>query len=431
MVDESEILNHHLREIEQINLILKKLVKAKEEKNFTSTQSNLYPFSNDDELSQLENLTVKLNEKSELIKNSDSSSDLLTKIHHELRTPIVPIKSYTEMLLNGHYGKLTDQQVQKINHIKSNIVQLENAVLTLFTKERFQNLTKNQKDQPHKIKELEQEKTLLKKLIQSEEQKSIKLTKKHYLTIVVSAITIAVIVSSYSVYVVNLIGEQYRVPNPEPVKSSYIIQNLKGDTIDTWLSWRLVDGSVLYVNILNADSYPRKAELIKEVILSDEGIEIDDSLLHKGPKGSTSTYYLGWAGALQKASDNPTQFYIPNKLEIIESAKGEGGITITLTNMRNGDGYSGFTKSIADESQNQILKSDITIYGVDNLSDNQFKTILRHELGHALGLAHSTAPEDLMYPTVQTEFPYISECDLDAIISLYDGSKNSEVVCEK
>lgn len=215
------------------------------------------------------------------------------------------------------------------------------------------------------------------------------------------------------------------------LKSNYLIQNLKGDTIDTWLSWRLVDGTVLYVNILNADRYPEKAELIKEVILSDEAIEIDDSLLHKGPKGSTSTYYLGWAGALQKAADNPTQFYIPNKLELIESSRGEGSITITLTNMRNGDGYSGFTKSIADESQNQILKSDITIYEVDNLSDNQFKTILRHELGHALGLAHSTAPEDLMYPTVQTEFPYISECDVDALVELYDGSQKSEVVCEK
>jgi len=44
-------------------------------------------------------------------------------------------------------------------------------------------------------------------------------------------------------------------------------------------------------------------------------------------------------------------------------------------------------------------------------------------------LAHSTAPEDLMYPTIETNFPYISECDVDAMEGLYDGA-NTSVVCE-
>jgi len=51
-------------------------------------------------------------------------------------------------------------------------------------------------------------------------------------------------------------------------------------------------------------------------------------------------------------------------------------------------------------------------------------------LGHALGLAHSTATEDLMFPTIETDYPYISSCDIDAIILLYDGGKKSEVTCE-
>jgi predicted Zn-dependent protease len=28
--------------------------------------------------------------------------------------------------------------------------------------------------------------------------------------------------------------------------------------------------------------------------------------------------------------------------------------------------------------------------------------IIRHEFGHVAGLAHATAPEDLMYPVIQT-----------------------------
>jgi len=143
-------------------------------------------------------------------------------------------------------------------------------------------------------------------------------------------------------------------------------------------------------------------------------------------KGVTSTYYLGWKGALEAASaEKETELYIPKNFEIIESGKGEGEITIEFTNMRNGDGYSGYTISIADDSQNQILKSRITIYEIDSLTDNQLAMIIRHELGHAIGLAHSTAPEDLMAPTIT------SECDIDAIIQLYDGSQNSQVVCEK
>lgn len=282
----------------------------------------------------------------------------------------------------------------------------------------------------HHSKEAEMIKKILEKSISKEKQKNQKLSRKHILSMAGAAIVIAAISAGYSLLVVDLVGQEYRVDNIGEVKSSYVIQNLRGDTIDTWLSWRLVEGTVLHVNVIDSQKYPDKMDIIKEVVASDEAIEIDNSLLHKGPKGTSSLYYVGWAGALAEASKKPTEMYIPAKFEIIESQRGEGDITIRLTNMQSGDGYSGFTKSIADDSQNQILKSEITIYAVDALSKAQFETILRHELGHALGLAHSTAPEDLMHPIIETEFPYISECNVNAIVSLYDGGKNSEVVCE-
>ena len=282
----------------------------------------------------------------------------------------------------------------------------------------------------HDTKELEMAKKFLEQKISTEEEKNLKLSRKHILTIAGFAVIIAGISVGYSLLVVDLAGQEHRMPNLGEVRSNYVIQNLRGDTIDTWLSWRLVEGTILHVNVINMQDFPDKAEIIKKVVSSDEAIEIDNSLLHKGQKGTTSVYYIGWAGALDKASENPTELYIPNEFEVIESKQGEGDITIRLTNLRNGDGYSGFTKSIADESQNQILKSEITIYEVDKLSDAQFETILRHELGHALGLAHSTAPEDLMHPTIETEFPYISDCTIDAIVSLYNGSQKSQIICE-
>lgn len=251
------------------------------------------------------------------------------------------------------------------------------------------------------------------------------------MVITLAAVILSAIVGAYSLYVVQLVGQQYRVANLGNLQSNYVIQNLKGDTIDTWLSWRLVSGSVIHVGIINGDQYPEKIPIIEKVVLSQESLEIDDSLLHKGPKGSTSTYYIGWAGALKEASKDPTQLYVPSILEITHSQNGAGEITITLTDLKSADGYSGYTKSIVDESKNQILKSEITIYDAKKLSNTQFEAILRHELGHAFGLAHSTAPEDLMHPVISTEYPYVSECDIDAITSLYNGGKKSEVTCEK
>jgi len=281
-----------------------------------------------------------------------------------------------------------------------------------------------------KSKELEQEKILLKEDSESDKKISVAFHKKYYKVVAVFVIIIVCVVSAYSFYTVQLIGEQYSVKNMAPAPTGYVIQNLQGDTINTWLSWRLIAGTTLYVNVINAKEYPDKMKLINGVINDNASVQIDDSLLHKGQQGTTSTYYLGWKGALD-SMEKTTQFYIPTKFDIIQSPQGVGDITIILTDDTSGDGYSGYTKSIADGTQNQILKSKITIYEVSKLNNNQFSTILRHEFGHALGLAHSTAPEDLMHATIQTDYPYISQCDIDAIGKLYDGGKSSEVVCKK
>jgi len=221
------------------------------------------------------------------------------------------------------------------------------------------------------------------------------------------------------------------VEEPYGLKSKYVTENLRGDTIDGWKFWNIVPASALIVNIVNSDQLDDDKILsIKETITSYETKLIDDSLTHKGPKGTSSTYYLGWTGSLKDAAElYPTKYPIPNNFDIIESKRGEGDILILLSKVKDSDGYAGFTKSIVDG--NEILKTYITIYDVNNLSDNHLSTIMRHEMGHALGLAHSTAPEDLMYPMIETEFPYISECDVSAIVALYNGEIQGQVVCEK
>jgi len=214
-------------------------------------------------------------------------------------------------------------------------------------------------------------------------------------------------------------------------QSKYFIQNLRGDSLDTWKSWRLF-GTAMNVNIIAPNNISNeKIMIVSNAISSMEAQEIDDSLTHKGPKGTSSMYYFGWQGALNDIANKveQTKYQLPLEFNIMESNGGEGDVVITLSNIRDTDGYTGYTKSVVEGSE--ILKSFITIYDVSNLSNAQLETITRHEFGHALGLGHSTATEDLMAPTIDMTYPYISECNVSAIVDLYNGGEGSRTICEK
>ncbi len=214
-------------------------------------------------------------------------------------------------------------------------------------------------------------------------------------------------------------------------QSKYFVENLRGDSLVTWKSWRLVEPT-MNVNLIVPNNIPEeKANIVIEAISSMEAIEIDDSLVKNGPAGSTSLYYLGWKGALNDVNNKKinTEYVLPLDFNIMNSSRGEGDIIVTLSNLKDTDGFTGYTKSIIDG--NEILKSFITIYDTANLSNEQLATIARHEFGHALGLGHSTAPEDLMAPTIDMTYPFISECNVAAMIDLYNGNEGSKTICEK
>ncbi|MCV0392043.1 MAG: matrixin family metalloprotease [Nitrosopumilus sp.] len=213
------------------------------------------------------------------------------------------------------------------------------------------------------------------------------------------------------------------------IKSSFVIQNLRGDTIDTWIAWKINDRN-LNINLVNSPEItPERLKIVQDTLMSQKTLEIDDALMHKGPKGKTSTYYMGWSGALQSIQID-AKYPIPSDIVFGTTNSKSGDVLIHLTNDANADGYTAYTTAIADESNNQLLKASITVYSIDRLSDSDLATIIRHEMGHALGLAHSTDPDDLMHPVIGTDYPYISGCNIDAIISLYDGSQNNQVICK-
>jgi hypothetical protein len=271
----------------------------------------------------------------------------------------------------------------------------------------------------HQEKNLSQEITQIQKEIKKSQSKTLIITELSLLPVVV----LLILISGLGNSIMDFTNDE-----TTSFKTRHLIEDLRGDTVDTWKSWRLV-GTTLNVNVLNAKGLSEnRIDVIKNAITSEESLEIDDSLTHKGPKGFSSSYFTGWAGALKHIASKDTLYNIPTDFNVITSNGGEGDVIITLSNLRDGDGYTGYTKSVVDG--NEILKSFITIYDVTNLTDEQLGTILRHEFGHAIGLGHSTAPEDLMAPNIDMTVPYISECNINAVIDLYNGIQGS-TVCEK
>lgn len=124
-VDES----HEIRELRQINLLMKKLLEKKEEAEQNKKSNDV--LHRIKELEQLNFITKKLVDKLVSKRNTNLSEEFLIKLHHELRTPLVPIKGYTDMLLGEHFGKITEEQRKRLEAIKSSVTQLHEALFDM------------------------------------------------------------------------------------------------------------------------------------------------------------------------------------------------------------------------------------------------------------------------------------------------------------
>lgn len=116
---------HILREAEQVNMLLKKILEKKEYENTSNHDLMSH------RISELEQTSLMAKKFIEQILDGNSTvitDDLLEKIHHNIRTPLTPIKGYTDMLLSENFGKLNEDQKQKLKLVSENIKQLENNI---------------------------------------------------------------------------------------------------------------------------------------------------------------------------------------------------------------------------------------------------------------------------------------------------------------
>jgi len=248
-----------------------------------------------------------------------------------------------------------------------------------------------------------------------------KLSAKTILKIEMVILPVIVILLAY-----YLTTNQLLVDTSPQIKTGYLVENLHGESIYTWTHWNLADGQDLTVNIVNSDYVnPDKIASIKEAILSTEVVQVTRSLFENESPNGIAPHYKGWKGALEQIY--ASKYNLPKDFTVIESERGEGNIIITLSKLKDEDGYGGYTKIITDGPQ--LLKAFVTIYEADKLDNSQISAIVRHEFGYALGLKHSSDPGNLMHEAIKTDHPYISPCDIDGIQSSYDGKVTSNILC--
>ena len=81
--------------------------------------------------------TIKEKEE-EARKTEIAKDEFLAMITHELKTPLVPIQGYVDILLSEHLGKLTDKQKERIEIIKSSSETLLSLISDLLDAQKLE-----------------------------------------------------------------------------------------------------------------------------------------------------------------------------------------------------------------------------------------------------------------------------------------------------
>src|SRR3989338_499817 len=81
--------------------------------------------------------TIRIKEE-EARRMSVAKDEFLTMITHELKTPLVPIQGYADMLLGGHLGALTDKQKERMGIIKSSATSLLQIISDLLDAQKLE-----------------------------------------------------------------------------------------------------------------------------------------------------------------------------------------------------------------------------------------------------------------------------------------------------
>jgi len=186
------------------------------------------------------------------------------------------------------------------------------------------------------------------------------------------------------------------------------------------MKYRIILSLLLVLAFVEAEAYRYDTEQTITVSITE-----NDYLTQHRIRDITSTIYndreengkfAGWNNALATINNTSLSF---------EYVKSDGDVQITLVNYPSSKYYSGTT--FLKSSSPGIINAEITIYEIEELSGHELQMVMRHELGHVLGLDHSDDNQDLMYPVIPYYNSYISSCNIMAL----SHNTHKEIKCEK
>ena len=180
--------------------------------------------------------------------------------------------------------------------------------------------------------------------------------------------------------------------------------------VRAFLPWKTLDDKTLYVSIIKQTPLsPDQEESIKKAIVGHGTVKSDDT-----------TTYVSWKEALQNKSEYESGILMPTNIVLVSDNNEEANVAIWVTDQKNPI-FSGYAANVIEH--NTIVKSNIIIYDINNLTGPEISSIVRHEFGHALGLRHSDFADDLMFGMVPVP-SYISERNIASLLSLYGNVIN-------
>ncbi|MEO9362474.1 MAG: matrixin family metalloprotease [Nitrososphaera sp.] len=118
-------------------------------------------------------------------------------------------------------------------------------------------------------------------------------------------------------------------------------------------------------------------------------------------------------------------------------AAGDGAdanIKVVLTDAAQQDNKPGKTRLLADKATGEIVQAEVYVYSADKLFEQGvLEYVVAHELGHALGLSHSTDPQSMMYPLIELQdghvVNHLGSCETEGISALYLESRIGSEAC--
>lgn len=157
--------------------------------------------------------------------------------------------------------------------------------------------------------------------------------------------------------------------------------------------------------------------IIRDANVSQEHVDIVENAINSNESiNSERKSFRGWNEGIKEISKS-YGISIPT-LHVESKLNSQEAIIIYLMDKIDSDGFDGYTNLYYDRNGN-IQKAFIKIFNVDELNENQLEVIVRHELGHALGLGHTTEKNDLMRPIIDMKYAAISLLDLQTLARIY------------